>query len=149
MRVADVLGHPRREVETISPAETVANAIKRFLDSHVRALVVVEGDRLEGIITVRDVMTHIDAHGAESIQHRVSEFMTKEPISVDSETLLDEVQRVFVEKGIHHLIVVDKGKLVGLVTPPDVLGRHVDHIQHLNEHLTAYISGTADEPGET
>ena len=123
-----------------SEIQPLAASIKRFQRSKIRALVVTDAAKMVGILTVRDVLAQIDRRGAAAIEESVREAMTADVTSVAPESSLEEAHRVFMSKNVSHLPVVENGKLVGLVTPADVLARHVTDLDRQRELLQAYIT---------
>jgi predicted transcriptional regulator len=99
-----------------------------------------EADRMVGVLAIRDVMARLDRHGAAAIEESIASAMTREVVTVDPGTTLEEAHGLFVSEGINHLPVVEDGRLVGLVTPFDVLGSHVEDIGRQREMLQAYIT---------
>ena len=125
MKVWEVTKQKGQDVHTIGPSETVADAIKHFVQHKVRALVVAENGRVAGMLTIRDILSHFAAQGAAALDAKVTEAMTRDVTSVGPETLLQDVERLFAEKQINHVPVLEDGKLVGLLTPADVFASHL------------------------
>ena len=141
LTVGDVLKSKGRAVETVQASETVAEVIGRFEDAGIRCLVVSEGDALVGLVTIRDVLTYIGRHGGKALEAEVAAVMTRDVKSVTPDTTLGDAQDLFAERRFNHLPVQKDGRLVGLVTPSDVLGRHLEEVREDAAHLLDYISG--------
>lgn len=139
--VREVLSKRDSRLETIGRSETVMAAINRFGHGTSRCLMVTEGDALVGVVSIRDVVRHIDAHGADALAKEVSAVMTRDVTTVDPEARLEAVAQVFADSDFNHLPVVDDGVLVGVVTPADVLRTHLGHVQQEAGYLRDYISG--------
>lgn len=140
MKVRDVLERKGRAVETIQASESLAEAIRRFRRSKIRALVVTDQDRMIGMLTIRDVLAQIDRKGAAALEQGVREAMTSEIVSIEPHHTLEHVHQVFASRGINHLPVLEEGLLIGIVTPVDVLMRNVKDLDHQRELLHAYIT---------
>jgi CBS domain-containing protein len=119
----------------------VADVIERFTDAPIRCLVVTEGDALVGLVTIRDVLAYIGKHGDGALEAKVEEVMTRDVTSVTLDASVDDAATLFAERGFNHLPVQEEGKVVGLVTPADVLGRHLEEVREDAAHLIDYISG--------
>ncbi len=141
MKIRDVLAGKGRDVHTVRGDEKVSSVLSRFSRSKIRCLVVTAHDALIGILTIRDVVAYLDARGAAGLASAVSEAMTDDVVTVGPDTSLDEAEELFAQKRFQHLPVVDEGRLVGLVTPTDVLGRHLEDVEHTSELLRDYIAG--------
>lgn len=141
MKVWEVLRIKGGDVHTVEPSQTVADAVRRLVKSKIRSLVVTDGPRVVGVLTIRDILVQLDQRGGAALQEQVRDAMTADVIGVAPETTLDEAEALFAQKPFHHLPVVEDGRLVGLITPADVLLRHLRHVQDTNERLVDYISG--------
>ena len=141
MQVWQVLERKGREVHTIGPGETLADAVTRFVQGKVRALVVAEDDRVRGMLAIRDVLAQLARRGADALDDAVSEAMTAEVVTVTADRPVSEIEQLFVDHRIQHLPVVEVDLLVGMLTPADVLTRHLESVQETNSHLLRYISG--------
>jgi CBS domain-containing protein len=115
-------------------------AVHRFVESEVRSLVVMDNEqRVSGVLSVRDLLRSIEGHGAGALDEPVAQAMTTDFASVTPDVPLEEAERIFLEKHIHHLPVVEDDRLVGMVTPADVLGGHLGDVQFLNDNLIRYV----------
>ena len=141
MRIREVLRTKGDEVHTVEPSEKVSEVLGRFSDSKIRCLAVTEGMALRGLLTIRDVVAYIDREGAAALDGTVGKAMCKDVISVSPDTSVEEAEAIFTEKRFHHLPVEDDGSLVGLVTPSDVLARHLEDVEETSVLLRDYCSG--------
>ena len=141
MNIRDVLARKGSEVHAVQAHETVSDVLSRFAQSKIRCLAVVDSGALIGILTIRDVVSYLDAHGAAGLSASVGDAMTRDVVTVAPDTSLDDAEEIFAERRFQHLPVVDDGKLVGLVTPADVLGRHLQDVQETSDLLRDYIAG--------
>lgn len=142
MLIRDVLQRKGREVHTVDASESMAAAIGRFARSKIRCLVVAEKGRMVGVLTTRDVLTHLDRRGAEALRRNVSDAMTRDAVFVGPDASIEEAHELFTTKRINHLPVIENGALIGLVTPADVLASHADDVEQYNRRLTEYVTGS-------
>jgi len=106
-------------LKTLRSLDTLRDALILFNHSHIHGAPVIEDDRLLGIITMSDI-----AHAVEnnlSLNTLVSEVMTTDVVEAPADVRLFEVIGRFKEREIGRLIVVEKGKPVGILTQSDIL----------------------------
>ena len=121
MKVSDLQHH---ELFTAQADETLDVAADRMNWHQVGALPVLEGQRLAGIITERDV-TAAMAEGADAVTTPVSDYMTLAPEVLQPDSELADAAQLMLELGIRHLPVVRSGLLVGVLSIRDVLDAEV------------------------
>ncbi len=103
---------------------SIKEAAKIMSDKNVGSLIVMKGDKIDGIITERDILKNVSGLGK-----RVSEVMSKNIITIGKNDTLEDAAELMAEKKIKRLPVVDKGELVGIITATDVLA----HCEDINE----------------
>jgi CBS domain-containing protein len=142
--IEDVLQRKGMRIHTVSPSETVFAAIERMSEHNVGALVATdEAGRLVGIVTERDYLRKVALRGRTSQTTRVEEIMTHEVVAVSPSADVDQCLALMTERRIRHLpVVVDRGKLVGIVSVGDLVKQELVMQRFEIEQLTAYIQGT-------
>jgi predicted transcriptional regulator len=105
---------------TLSPASSFRDALHLFTERHIHGAPVMEGGKLLGIVTLTDIAKGID--NKLPVETPVSSVMTSDVVYAEADTKLFEVVTRFKEQEIGRLIVVDRGKPVGILTQSDVLG---------------------------
>lgn len=108
------------ETVTAAPDETVAHAAYIMTTNGVGAVLVVEGDRLVGMLSERDVLTRVVGEGRDAGQTRVAEVATPDPTTVSADTHVRECSELMRAKGIRHLPVTRDGAPVGIVSARDL-----------------------------
>ncbi len=107
---------------SVSPRDTLA-AAKALMDAEgVHRLPVLEGGRLVGILSERDLRMHWGYLDST----RVDAAMTSDPIFVAPETDIEDAARIMLRHKIGGLPVVDKSKLIGIITTTDILKAFLD-----------------------
>lgn len=139
--VKDILDDKGHEVWTISPAAKVISALKLMAEKGIGALVVMDGKKVKGILSERDYARKIILQGKSSLDTLVKEIMTNQVLCVSLEATVEECMAVMTKKRIRHLPVVEKGKLLGLVSIGDVVKSVISQQKIAIEHLQNYIVG--------
>ena len=119
-RVSDVM--TSRVIQAIGPHATVAEAAKKMCQVQKGCLLVVEGARPVGILTEWDLIHKVLAKDLPLDELEVSKVMTKELISVQPEAPVSEAAKLIVKHGVHRLVVMDDGNVVGLLSTTDLAG---------------------------
>ena len=121
-----------KNVKTISPSATMAEAAKAMKKNRIGSLVVVQGNRPVGIITERDLAYKIIAE-EQSLDMKVREVMTKDLKTVQPEKSIKDAARLMAAHVIRRLPVVEGGKLVGIITIEDIM-----RIEKVGEDTSIY-----------
>lgn len=105
------------DVQTISPSDLIAAAKLKMMRSNVGGLPVVDGERLVGIITHRDILLA----GGEALGLKVKELMSKDLRVVGPATSIKEIVKIMADEGYQRIPVIQDGKLTGLVTQSSII----------------------------
>ena len=105
---------------TASADDSLEQTAARLADKDISALVILDGDRLAGIITERDIVRAV-ADRCDLAEGSAGEYMTSAPATVELDTPLAEVARTMLAYGIRHLPVVVAGEVIGMVSARDLL----------------------------
>ncbi len=142
MRITDVLRRKGDLVVTIRPEDTVSSLLGALAEHRVGALVVADAEgAVEGIVSERDVVRHLQARGAGVLEDQVSSIMTSPVHTAEPETTLDELMVLMTQRRIRHVPVVVEGRLRGIVSIGDVVKHRIEELQSERDQLTAYIQG--------
>ena len=139
--VSDLLKARPRELISISPEQSVLDAIKVLAEHDIGAAVVMSGDRIAGIFSERDYTRKVILKGRSSDTTRVEEIMTPRVVVVSPRTGTRECMQLMSEKQIRHLPVVDEGRPVGMVSIRDIVSDIIADQDFTIEQLEHYISG--------
>lgn len=140
--VAQVLNNKiSNEITTISPDETVLNAIRLMANKGIGAIVVVTDLQVVGIISERDYTRKIALMERSSEQTKVFEIMTSTVITVTPKHSVEDCLELMTEKHLRHLPVIDEAQLVGLVSIGDLVKATMEDQKNLIQQLQQYISG--------
>ncbi|MBS0630637.1 MAG: CBS domain-containing protein [Verrucomicrobia bacterium] len=128
-------------LHTAAPAETVAAVVARMNRHHIGSVLVLDGAKLTGIFTERDVLRRVVGAGLDPNGTVVADVMTRQVLTVTPATTLDQAVKIFTEKRCRHLPVIESGELRGLVSIGDVT-RWLSEAHRVEaEQLKNYIAG--------
>jgi CBS domain-containing protein len=139
--VNDILRSKGNDIWAVKPDDTVFDSLRLMADKGVGALLVMQGDKLVGIVTERDYARKVILEGKSSKQSSVSEIMTKRVLCVSPERTIDECMALMTDKRSRHLPVVDHKKVVGVLSIGDLVKAVISEQQVLIDQLQHYISG--------
>ena len=141
-QISDLLRHKGRAVWSLSPDATVYEAIDQMAQKEVGALLVMEGDKLVGIVSERDYARKVILNGKSSKETPVREIMSYPVVCASPELTLEQTMTLLTEKRIRHLPVVIGEKVVGVVSIGDVVRAMIDDRDFHIEQLTKYVTGS-------
>jgi CBS domain-containing protein len=141
MNIANVLAQKGVKVVTIPPQHTIRQALALLAEHNIGALVVVdEGQRPVGILSERDVVRAASRAEQQVFTRTVAELMTRNVIVGVPEDDLKSVGYTMTERRIRHLPVVEKGRLVGIVSIGDIVKAQRDQYEGLVDTLQTQIA---------
>jgi CBS domain-containing protein len=139
---ADLLkSKPDQCVYTITPAASVLEALKVMADKDVGALLVMDGDKLAGIVSERDYARKIALMSRSSAQTAVREIMTSTVICVRPTQTTEECMVLMTEHRLRHLPIVERNELLGLISIGDLVKDIISEQKYMIQQLEQYISG--------
>lgn len=139
--ISHLLEGKSRALHTVPVSVTVTQAVQEMNRHRIGAILVMEGSKLAGIFTERDVLTRVVAAGLDPQTTPVVRVMTSSVLSVQPETTVQQVMDIFAEKRCRHLPVMVAGELVGLVSIGDVSRWMANQHRAEAESLRSYIAG--------
>ncbi len=142
MRISEVLRNKGAEVVTIEPTATVARLLAVLAEHNVGAVVVFgAGGTLDGIVSERDVVRSLHRTGVALLDRPVSEIMTAIVHTCSPRDRVESLRATMTEHRIRHLPVVDRGRMVGIVSIGDVVKSAISELQDERRHLEQYLRG--------
>jgi CBS domain-containing protein len=130
----------KSDIYSVEPDDTVYDALRLMADRNIGALLVLSGQKLEGIFSERDYARKVILLGKTSRETLVREIMTTAVICVEPDWTADHCMALMTDKRIRHLPVTDHGRLVGVVSIGDVVRAVVDEQQFTIDSLQRYIT---------
>lgn len=141
MLVKDILRQKNNKIISVTPDITLLDTIKHMVKNHVSSVMIMEGEKLTGILTERDVLNLSATRHDEFHLIKVSEVMSKNLDTRTSEADIDEILNTMVEKKFRHMPIVEDDKLVGLISIRDAIRAKYRKTENENKHLKAYMYG--------
>jgi len=140
--VLDILATKGDHVHTIAASATVLEATQLMNDQKIGALVVMDGRKVAGMFTERDVLRRVIAEERSPRQVRVGDVMTREIVCCGPDTDLDDASAIMRDRRIRHLpICDDDGQLHGLISIGDLNAFHASHQEAHISFLSEYVYG--------
>ena len=141
MKVKDILKRKGSKVIAVSPNDSVLDALKLMADRNIGGVLVMQGEKLEGIFTERDYARKIILKGKSSAEARISEVMVTNLITITPEHDSAQCMQLMTNKTVRHLPVMEQNKVVGVISIGDVVKSVIEEQQNTIEHLEQYIAG--------
>lgn len=139
--VRQFLNKKGNEIHTVSPDATVFDAIELMSHHGVGALLVMQDNRLVGVISERDYTRKVILMGRSSESTVVQEIMTSKVIYLSPDNNINECMALMNENHIRHLPIIDKSEVVGVITIMDVIKNILSEKEFIIEQLEHYIAG--------
>ena len=138
--IKQLLDTKGREVLSIGPNDSVFAAIKLMADKNVGSLVVMEGERLVGIITERHYARNVFLKGRSSPDTLVGDIMESTVICTTLDETVEECMAVMTSRAVRHLPVLEENLVVGVISIGDLVKSIIDGQKFIIEQLETYIT---------
>jgi CBS domain-containing protein len=142
MNVQSIVQAKGSDVATITKAASLADASAHLRDRGIGALVVSDdGRHIDGIVSERDVVRALAAHGAGALGRSVASVMSTDVVTCEAADSVEELMVSMTERRIRHLPVIDgDGLLSGIVSIGDVVKARLSQLETENQALFDYIT---------
>lgn len=137
--IKHVLDKKGYEVHAIQPDASVFDALKKMAKNNIGSLVIVDGDKLIGLITERHYAREIILKGRTSAQTQVRDIMTTKVSCVRPDQSVDECMALMTVRTVRHLPVLEDDKLIGIVSIGDMVNSIIHDQKSLIEDLEHFI----------
>jgi len=141
MTVRDLLAQKGNDIWSIAPDSSVYDAVKLMADKGIGALLVMEGDRLCGIVSERDYARKVMLKGRSSDKTPVKDIMTAKVLYVGQERSIEECMALMTDKRVRHLPVMEDDRLIGVLSVGDVIKGIISQQEFIIDQLENYIKG--------
>jgi CBS domain-containing protein len=139
--ISQFLEQSKRPVYSVGPNATVREALEIMAQHNIGALLVIDGQTLEGIFSERDYARKVVLKGKSSNDAKVSEIMTYKVITINTKHTIDQCMQIMTDNHIRHLPIVNDQDVMGLISIGDVVREMMDQQKSMIERLQAYIAG--------
>jgi CBS domain-containing protein len=144
-RISDLLARKPPQVHSVHPDDTVKHAIERMIEHNVGAVLVLEGERVRGIFTERDVLRRVVLAGRVADGTHVREVMTERLVFLAPDRSVEECMAVMTNARVRHLPIVDGSALAGIISIGDVVrhlnAEHEVELRYLSDYITGRYPG--------
>jgi CBS domain-containing protein len=140
LRVKYLLALKGSTVWSVSPQAPVLEAIHLMADKHIGALIVVKDGDLVGIVSERDYARKVILMGRTSAELPVAEIMTSPVTTVSPDDTVHRCMEICTEQRIRYLPVVEKSRVVGILSIGDLVRAVIEEQQQTIDHLERYIA---------
>jgi CBS domain-containing protein len=139
--ISHLLERKGRHIISVQPDASVLDAIRLMAEKNIGAVLVMEGDRLRGIMSERDYARKVIVKGRSSNSTLVADIMTVNLVTTSSGETVNTCMGLMTDKRIRHLPVVDDDVVVGVISIGDLVQAIISDQQEAIEQLEQYISG--------
>ena len=141
-KVKNILDGKGNQVHSISPETVVYDALVLLHEKNISALLVMERDKPVAIFTERDYARKVILKGKSSKETFIREIMSESLITISLDADIEEAMRIMTSKFIRHLPVIEKDKLVGVISIGDVVKFLIEEQKFIIDNMENYIKGT-------
>ena len=139
--ISAILNQKGGEIYSVSPNDSVFDAVSLLAEKNIGALLVKDGEKLVGMLSERDYTRKVMLRGKRSRETTVAEIMSTDLKVVNPRQAVEECLRLMTDKRIRHLPVLDGDKVVGVISIGDLVKWVIDCQSAAIAHLESYISG--------
>jgi CBS domain-containing protein len=141
MNVEHILMAKGRDVLTIEPSRTLADAARALTEKKIGAVIVGgPGEVVLGILSERDIVRAVARGGASALDHPISQHMTGKVVTCTRQTTINELMDEMTQRKFRHMPVVENGRLCGIISIGDVVKHRVAEIEAEHQALREYIA---------
>lgn len=147
MKVSDILRVKGSTLFTVKPDEPLATALNVMAEKDIGSLVVMSQGQLAGMLTFREVIQQVVKNGGQVGSTTVHQAMDAQPLTCSSDTDLDDVRRIMLERHARYMPIMDAHVLMGVISFYDVAKAVVESQDFENKMLKAYIRDWPEQEG--
>lgn len=141
MTVRHILAAKGRDVVTCDVRDRLAEIVEILAGKRIGAIVATDADgAVLGIISERDVVRALAAAGADSLESRVADHMTRKVETITEDKTVEAVMEIMTRGRFRHVPVVERGRLAGLVSIGDIVKHRLAEMEHEQQALKDYIA---------
>jgi len=126
-------------LHAVSPASPVRDAVALMVREDIGSVVVLEGEELAGLVTLREIVKGLESLGGRLLESPVREVMSASPATVRPEDSADSLRTTMTDHHVSHVPVVQDGALVGIISFHDIARSAIKDVAFENKLLKQYI----------
>jgi CBS domain-containing protein len=139
LSVQQLLDQKPKGIYSVAPADPVLTAIKKMAEHHIGALLVMNGDKLAGIVSERDYARKVVLLGRSSTETKVESIMTAKVVTVNPKQDAHDCMRLMTDMRIRHLPVMSGETVVGVLSIGDLVRAVIEEQERTIADLESYI----------
>ena len=139
MTVRSILDTKGHQILSVEPDAKLSAAVKMLSEKRIGAVLVMKNDRIEGILSERDIVRVLSERGAAVLEEPVSNVMTRKVVSCRQSDTVAGIMEMMTLGKFRHLPVVEDSKVVGLISIGDIVKWRVREYETEQEALREYI----------
>jgi CBS domain-containing protein len=140
MSILHILNEKGRDVVTAEPAQSLADVVAVLADHRIGAVVVVERGAVQGILSERDIIHSLSAHGTDALKKSVRDCMTPKVITCSPTDTIHDVMQKMTAGRFRHVPVMENGRLMGIISIGDVVKRRIQEVESEANSIRDYIA---------
>jgi len=145
MQVREIIGLKGGTLYTATPQQALAVAVDTMAELDVGSLVVMDGGKMVGMLTFREVMQALRGHASRLDGLTVGDVMVKNPVTAFPDMEANELRRLMIDKHSRYLPVLDGDTLLGVISFLDVAKAVLEEQSFENRMLKSYIKNWPDD----
>jgi len=145
MQVREIIQLKGGTLYTATPQQSLASAADTMAELDVGSLVVMEGGKMAGMLTFREIILALKQHGSSVAGVTVGDVMVKDPVTAFPDMEANDLRRLMIEKHSRYLPVLEGNMLMGVISFLDVAKAVLEEQSFENKMLKSYIKNWPDE----
>jgi len=142
LKVKELIHQKGNDIYYVSPNTSMRAAIEMLVEKKVGALPVLNETGLVGIISERDMIRYLAEESEAILEMQVEIFMTRNVVTVSSETPLEECMQIMINRNFRHLLVKEGNQFLGIISMRDMVKTLLSDRDMLIQDLEKYITGS-------
>ncbi|UCV02872.1 CBS domain-containing protein [Dechloromonas denitrificans] len=145
MQVREIIQLKGGTLYTATPQQSLASAADTMAELDVGSLVIMDGGKMAGMLTFREIILALKQHGSSVVGVTVGEVMVKDPVTAFPDMEANDLRRLMIEKHSRYLPVLEGNMLMGVISFLDVAKAVLEEQSFENKMLKSYIKNWPDE----
>jgi CBS domain-containing protein len=141
MKLSAILKNKTGAPISVAPTTSITDVVHVLAEKRIGAVLVLEGEKLVGILSERDVVRSLAKKAAATLALTAGDLMTHDPTTTSPSHSVADAMEIMSDGRFRHLPVLENGKLIGLVSIGDVVKARIDQQEHEVDSLRAYVVG--------